>query len=113
MPIQFACENCQQNLKVPDSAAGKRGRCNACGHLNMIPAVAATVETAASNTSAVEATPVAEPAANTLDPGKFNVKSAVNGGVFGPADSATLKELLSIRFLSFNKQSRLSRTQEN
>ena len=37
MPITFRCEGCQKDVTAPDAAAGKRGRCPFCGHLNAIP----------------------------------------------------------------------------
>ena len=94
MSIQFDCENCQKKLKVPQSAAGKRGRCNQCGHLNTIPAVASAetiIDTAAANDGGA---PVATPIGSGSGDETYNVKSAVNGAVFGPADSATLQKWL-------------------
>ncbi len=82
MPIQFVCENCQKNLKVPDSAAGKKGRCNKCGHLNTVPTVAA------------DGFPTPTVGGSNDGSETYNVKSAVNGDVFGPADAATLQEWL-------------------
>ena len=94
MSIQFDCENCQKKLKVPQSAAGKRGRCNQCGHLNTIPAVASAetiIDTVAANDGGA---PVATPIGSGSGDETYNVKSAVNGAVFGPADSATLQKWL-------------------
>ena len=94
MPIQFDCENCHKRLKVPDSAAGKRGRCNECGHLNAIPAVA-SAEAAADLQPATDGeTPTVRAAPTVSANGTYSVKSAVNGAVFGPADSATLQQWL-------------------
>lgn len=95
MPIQFDCENCQKKLKVPESAAGKRGRCNQCGHLNTIPA-AASAETisdmkATKEGAVADQAPVPQPIGSGSGSKTYSVKSAVNGAVFGPADSATLQ----------------------
>ncbi|MFA7484708.1 MAG: hypothetical protein WCZ89_01615, partial [Phycisphaerae bacterium] len=35
--IIFVCEKCCQKIKVPDTAAGKRGKCPKCGHLIIVP----------------------------------------------------------------------------
>ncbi len=37
MTIAFRCESCQKEIKAPDGAAGKRGKCPFCGHANYIP----------------------------------------------------------------------------
>jgi Zn-finger nucleic acid-binding protein len=33
MPFTASCPSCHQSLQVPDAAAGKRGKCPACGHV--------------------------------------------------------------------------------
>jgi phage FluMu protein Com len=38
MTITFRCEHCQKDIKAPDEAAGKRGKCPFCGQSNYIPA---------------------------------------------------------------------------
>lgn len=78
MPIKFNCAKCQKAFTVADTSAGKQGRCNDCGHMNTIPDLAATASTGRSTTSNVSAT--------------YEVTSAVNGAVFGPADQSTLKQ---------------------
>jgi len=112
MPIQFECENCQKKLKVPESAAGKRGRCNQCGHLNTIPAVASAepiIDTAAVNDGA--GAPVAQPTGSGSGAETYNVKSAVNGAVFGPADAATLQGWLEEGRITPNCQLQKTGTQ--
>ncbi|MDX2038077.1 MAG: hypothetical protein SFX72_15620 [Isosphaeraceae bacterium] len=42
MAIAFACEGCGKAYEVPDTLAGKRGRCKACGHEFRIPAAGMT-----------------------------------------------------------------------
>ncbi|MCC6510505.1 MAG: hypothetical protein IT423_15495 [Pirellulaceae bacterium] len=49
MPIEFACEECQAVLRVPDGSSGKRSRCPACQHEQQIPyMVSAAIESAES-----------------------------------------------------------------
>ena len=38
MPITFRCEKCGKEVKAPDGAGGKRGKCPHCGQSNYIPA---------------------------------------------------------------------------
>lgn len=38
MPITFRCEHCGKDVKAPDGAGGKRGKCPHCGQSNYIPA---------------------------------------------------------------------------
>ena len=38
MPITLNCPSCSHRLKVPDSAAGRRGKCPGCGAAVQIPA---------------------------------------------------------------------------
>jgi len=38
MTITFSCEHCRKEVKAPDSAAGKRGKCPYCGQSNYVPA---------------------------------------------------------------------------
>ncbi len=40
MPIKIVCPKCNANLQVPDSMAGKQGKCK-CGNMLSVPAVAA------------------------------------------------------------------------
>ena len=37
MGIEFHCSQCQELIKAPDSAGGKRGKCPYCGHSAYIP----------------------------------------------------------------------------
>ncbi len=38
MPIEFLCQNCSQQLRVPDTAAGKNARCPKCSTILAVPA---------------------------------------------------------------------------
>ena len=38
MAITFRCRTCNNQIKAPDAAAGKKGKCPFCGHSNDIPA---------------------------------------------------------------------------
>jgi phage FluMu protein Com len=37
MTITFRCEHCRKEVKAPDSAAGKRGKCPYCGNSSYVP----------------------------------------------------------------------------
>src|SRR3954464_10469053 len=37
MSIQMICEGCGQRIKVPDHAAGRKGKCPGCGHEILVP----------------------------------------------------------------------------
>ena len=37
MTIKFQCENCRKEVKAPDEAGGRRGKCPFCGMSNYIP----------------------------------------------------------------------------
>lgn len=41
MAIEFSCPNCHQQVRTPDSAAGKKGKCPHCQAIVLIPAVIA------------------------------------------------------------------------
>lgn len=41
MPIQFQCPHCQHQLRLPDTAAGKQGKCPKCSRAVTIPAAIA------------------------------------------------------------------------
>ena len=85
MSIKFSCVKCRKGFTVDDSAAGKKGRCKDCGHLNQIPEESVTSPPA--STSESESLPEA-----TRNQPMYEVTSSVNGSVFGPADSATLEQ---------------------
>ncbi len=42
MPFSVTCDNCQKTLKVPDKAAGKKGKCPRCGTVIRLNAPAET-----------------------------------------------------------------------
>ena len=39
------CTNCASKIRVPDSAAGKKGKCPKCGTVLVIPAAALAFDT--------------------------------------------------------------------
>ena len=39
MSITFRCEHCRREVKAPDEAGGKRGKCPYCDHSSYIPSV--------------------------------------------------------------------------
>src|SRR4029079_3589788 len=43
MPIEFRCSQCDQLLRVPETAAGKHARCPRCQALMAVPGVATAV----------------------------------------------------------------------
>src|SRR5437762_285003 len=45
--MQVTCSNCQSKIRVPDAAAGKKGKCPKCGNIIAIPAAEAPAENAA------------------------------------------------------------------
>lgn len=63
MPITTQCVHCQKTLRVPDSLAGKRGKCPECGGVFDIPAdgVPATAGSSPSPIQAAAPNPVAAP----------------------------------------------------
>jgi predicted Zn finger-like uncharacterized protein len=44
--MQVTCSNCQSKIRVPDSAAGKKGKCPKCGNIIAIPVLDAPEEVA-------------------------------------------------------------------
>jgi predicted Zn finger-like uncharacterized protein len=67
--MQVTCSNCQSKIRVPDSAAGKKGKCPKCGNIIAIPALAAPEDVAS------------EPIAETPPSSAFDFEA-------GPAPSA-------------------------
>lgn len=90
MPIRFSCAKCQKSFTVADSSAGKQGRCKDCGHLNRIPDL----------NDAESPTDSSKP--NT--PATYEVTSAINGAVFGPADQKTLRQWVGEKRVTANCQ---------
>jgi len=43
MPIEFRCTGCQQQLRVPDTSAGKNAKCPKCGAVVIVPASSASL----------------------------------------------------------------------
>jgi len=37
MPIEFRCQQCENHLRTPDAAAGKKARCPQCGTIQDVP----------------------------------------------------------------------------
>jgi hypothetical protein len=46
MTIAFQCPGCGVTLKVPDTMAGRRGKCPKCGTVNQLPAAGGQLQTA-------------------------------------------------------------------
>jgi hypothetical protein len=44
MSIAFSCTDCGQQIQVPDSFAGKRGKCRQCGSIMAVPPMAPYAE---------------------------------------------------------------------
>ncbi len=42
--MQVTCSNCQSKIRVPDSAAGKKGKCPKCGNVIAIPELDTTTD---------------------------------------------------------------------
>ena len=81
MPIRVTCSNCSKVLNAPDSAAGKKGKCPACGEFFDIPAVTPPAEGAASTAPAEEAAdqPPPSPAFISSLPAEMKANKAIAG----------------------------------
>ncbi|QDU25392.1 hypothetical protein ETAA8_04600 [Anatilimnocola aggregata] len=87
MPIEFRCPSCDQQLRVPDTAAGKNAKCPKCASVLAVPAT--------SETGAIS--PLSPPASTPASPGAFSFGNPPEsqpasasfgtpplGGAFGP-----------------------------
>ena len=52
MTIAFQCSGCGSALRVPDTMAGRRGKCPKCAAVNSIPGAGGQLQTAPSPKSA-------------------------------------------------------------
>jgi predicted Zn finger-like uncharacterized protein len=59
----ITCSNCQSKIRVPDSAAGKKGKCPRCGTVIAIPATGEAAEEAPAEAPAETPPPPPEPVA--------------------------------------------------
>jgi predicted Zn finger-like uncharacterized protein len=59
----ITCSNCQSKIRVPDSAAGKKGKCPRCGTVIAIPATGEAAEEAPAEAPAEPPPPPPEPVA--------------------------------------------------
>lgn len=89
MPIQFNCAKCRKGFTVSDAAAGKRGACKDCGHINTIPQATPSSPSAQAE---MPKSKVARKAPAQKNQAMYEVTSSVNGAVFGPADKTTLHQ---------------------
>jgi hypothetical protein len=69
MTIAFQCPGCGATLKVPDTMAGRRGRCPKCGTVNQLPAAGGQLQTAPSppKSAAPSRAPKPAPAPDVAD----------------------------------------------
>src|SRR5262245_24539082 len=77
--ITFMCVHCNEELKVPDNTAGKRGKCPHCGKVVQIPQQAPPMEAVLDPepaTFAVAPMPAPPPAAPSTTPMPAMVGSA-------------------------------------
>ena len=71
MTIRFSCPHCNATFSVPDSAAGKRGRCKKCATTITIPSVSDIVlEPDAKQTHPESTPPAPVPGDATAETGK-------------------------------------------
>ena len=94
MPIRVSCQ-CGHNLSVPDSMAGKSGKCPKCQQLIKVPGAATPAKSGPSvpnpkNTTDVPATPA--PANTTKGTQAATVAPVAAGGLGGLLDAAGLKQ---------------------
>lgn len=73
MTIRFSCPNCHATFSVPDSAAGKRGRCKKCSTSIAVPAVSEHVLSPDVRETPQEPTPPA-PAQDTATPNRKRIR---------------------------------------
>ena len=64
MPIEFRCQQCQNLLRTPDAAAGKKARCPQCGAIQDVPAQN-TTSTPVSQTPVPTTVPMQTPSPQT------------------------------------------------
>ena len=77
MPIEFDCPNCQQILRVPDSASGKQARCPSCNEIARVPEPTPTPP----ETSPREDEPVNPYAAPTLESAESTPGPTLSGQI--------------------------------
>jgi phage FluMu protein Com len=71
MTIAFQCSSCGATLKVPDTMAGRRGKCPKCATVNAIPGAGGQLQTAPSPAKAAPArAPKEAPAPDAADEGE-------------------------------------------
>lgn len=63
MAIKITCPNCKRGMLVPESLAGKKGRCKACQHILTVPQLAAPASTASEAAKPPAPAPVKPPTA--------------------------------------------------
>src|SRR5687767_10905133 len=65
MTIEFPCPHCQQLVRTPDAAAGKKGKCPSCAAVVRIPE--ATAPPVAEPTKPVATASASPPAKTSVD----------------------------------------------
>ena len=68
MAIEFPCPTCRQQVRTPDAAAGKKGRCPNCGTVVIIPAPVAVVAPGSISVSQPQPPPSPPVATSTSPP---------------------------------------------
>jgi hypothetical protein len=68
MPIEFPCPTCRQQVRTPDAAAGKKGRCPSCGTVVIIPAPVAVVAPGSISVSPPQPQPATSPPIQPIAP---------------------------------------------
>ncbi len=89
--IEFACPACSSPFKVPESAAGRRGKCTKCGHVVTVPEVPTPTEPfqlARPKPPQVEALKAAQEPPVRVEPVAANVPAPLNPEVVDPAPAA-------------------------
>jgi predicted Zn finger-like uncharacterized protein len=90
MPIRITCPNCQSRILVPESLAGKKGRCKACKQVLTVPLLPA------SNSSSAETAP---PQPQTAAPAPADVEAQA-AALF--ADEPQAAEPAEVKTIDFN-----------
>lgn len=88
MPIEFICQSCNNQLRVPDEHAGKQAKCPSCKSVNSIPALTTSTPQAPTTAATGNEEESSSVSTGSLTNNPYSPTAVKRGGIPATGNSA-------------------------